>query len=222
MPQSLNSEFTYTEWCHQMGDGLKPLQESLDPLFQGTQMFRVYSSTLMPGLVQTEGYAAAVLRSVAQFSDLPFDDSAEAAQARVERSRVLHQPGHEFDLLIEESVLYHQIPNPEAMAAQLEALATAGALPAVSLGVLPLATREAGGRPHARGTCRSQTASARAGGSSGLVDGPGHALPRARGAADGRGREKGDCRPPGGGTAARAIGVGASRAGRGDGRAPAG
>ncbi|MEU5545440.1 DUF5753 domain-containing protein [Streptomyces sioyaensis] len=142
MSQSASPGSTYVEWRHQLRDGLKPLQESLDPLFHETQLFRIYSSTLMPGLLQTEGYAAAVLRRVADFPGLPFDDSAEAARARVERSKILHQPGHEFELLVEESVLYHQIPEPEAMGAQLENLATASALPAVSLGIIPLDTRE--------------------------------------------------------------------------------
>ncbi|RXS77758.1 DNA-binding protein [Streptomyces sp. TM32] len=141
MSQSPNAESTYTEWRHQLRDGLKPLQDSLVPLFHET-LFRIYSSTLMPGLLQTEGYAAGVLRSVANFPDLPFDDSAEAARARVERSRILHEPGHEFVLLVEEPVLYHQIPEPESMAAQLEYLVTASALPAVSFGIIPLDTRE--------------------------------------------------------------------------------
>ncbi|WP_327225058.1 DUF5753 domain-containing protein [Streptomyces platensis] len=142
MPQSPNSESTYTEWHHKVRDGLKPLQNSLVQLFQETQLFRIYSSTLMPGLLQTEGYAAAVLRTVADFQELPFDDSAEAARARVERSRVIHEPERRFDLLVEEAVLYNQLGDSEVMAAQLEYLLTTDALPSVSLGVIPMATRE--------------------------------------------------------------------------------
>ncbi|QTZ93537.1 DUF5753 domain-containing protein [Streptomyces auratus] len=148
MSQSPNADSMYIEWRHQLRDGLKPLQERLAPLFHETQLFRVYSSTLMPGLLQTAGYAAAVLRSVPDFPVLPFDDSTEAARARVERSRILHEPGHEFALIVEESVLYHQIPEPETMAAQLENLVTASALPSVSLGIVPLDTRERAQWPH--------------------------------------------------------------------------
>jgi hypothetical protein len=56
LPQSPNSESTYTEWRHKVGDGLKPLQHSLVQLFQKTQLLRIYSSTLVPGLLQTEGW----------------------------------------------------------------------------------------------------------------------------------------------------------------------
>ncbi|WDT57022.1 DUF5753 domain-containing protein [Streptomyces sp. G7(2002)] len=137
-----NGESTYTEWRHKVGDGLKPLQNSLVQLFQETRLFRIYSSTLMPGLLQTEGYAAAVLRTVADFQELSFDDSAEAARARVERSRIIHDPERRFVLLVEEAVLYHHIGDSEVMAAQLDYLLTTDALPSVSLGIIPMATRE--------------------------------------------------------------------------------
>ncbi|WP_328547793.1 DUF5753 domain-containing protein [Streptomyces platensis] len=148
MTHSPNSESTYAEWRHQVGDGLKALQNSLVQLFQETQLFRIYSSTLVPGLFQTEGYAAAVLRAVADFEELPFDDSAEAAQARVERSRVMHEPGHRSVLLIEEAVLYYQLGDTEVMASQLDHLLTADALPSVSFGIIPTATRERAQLPH--------------------------------------------------------------------------
>jgi hypothetical protein len=142
MPQSPNSESTYTEWNHKVRDGLKELQNSLVQLFQETQLFRIYSSTLVPGLLQTEGYAAAVLNTVADFHELPFEDSTEAARARVERSRVIRDPDRRFVLLIEEAVLRHQLGDAEVMATQLEYLLTTDALPSVSLGIIPLATRQ--------------------------------------------------------------------------------
>ncbi|MGW0702933.1 helix-turn-helix domain-containing protein [Streptomyces sp. NPDC002867] len=138
--QSLNAESMYREWRHQVRNGLKQLQDSLLQFFRETSLFRVYSSTLVPGLLQTEGYAAAVLGTVADFRELPDEDITKAAQARVDRSRIIHEPGHRFVLLIEEAVLHHQIGDSEVMAGQLGYLLTVGALPAVSLGVIPMAT----------------------------------------------------------------------------------
>ncbi|ARX85554.1 MULTISPECIES: helix-turn-helix domain-containing protein [Streptomyces] len=140
--QSLNAESIYREWRNQVRNGLKQLQDSLAHFYRETELFRVYSSTLVPGLLQTEGYAAAVLRTAARFRELPVDDSAEAAQARVERSRIIHERGHRFMILVEESVLHYQMADADAMAAQLGFLLTASALPAVSLGVIPKSTRE--------------------------------------------------------------------------------
>ncbi|MFF7360771.1 Scr1 family TA system antitoxin-like transcriptional regulator [Streptomyces sp. NPDC008125] len=135
--QSLHAESMYSEWRHRTRGGLKQLQESAVQFFRQTELFRVYSSSLVPGLLQTEGYAAAVLGMSARFRDLPFDDSAAAAQARIDRSRIIHEGGRRFVLLMEESVLHYRIGDADAMAAQLGHLLTAGALPAVSLGVIP-------------------------------------------------------------------------------------
>lgn len=137
--QSLHAESMYTEWRHQVRSGLKQLQDSAVQFFHETQLFRVYSSSLVPGLLQTEGYAAGVLGISAQFRDLPVDDSAEAARARVDRSRVIHEPGHRFVFLVEEAALRYQIAETDAMAAQLGYLLTAGAMPQVSLGIIPTA-----------------------------------------------------------------------------------
>ncbi len=42
----------------------------------------MYSSSLIPGLLQTEGYALAVLQLAVVVHDLPHDDIAEAAHSR--------------------------------------------------------------------------------------------------------------------------------------------
>ncbi|MFJ4837104.1 helix-turn-helix domain-containing protein [Streptomyces sp. NPDC088746] len=145
--QSLHAESMYSEWRHRTRSGLKQLQDSAVAFFHQTELFRVYSSSLVPGLLQTEGYAAAVLGMSARFRDLPVDDSAAAARARVDRSRVIHERGHRFVLLMEEAVLHYRIGDADAMAAQLGHLLSAGALPAVSLGIIPTATSGRGQWP---------------------------------------------------------------------------
>ncbi|MFG3495285.1 helix-turn-helix domain-containing protein [Streptomyces sp. NPDC047928] len=142
--QSLNAESMYSEWRHQMRSGLKRLQESQTQFFRDTRLFRVYSATLVPGLLQTEGYAAALLSTIADFQEIP-DDGPEAAAARVERSKIIHEPGHRCVLLVEEAALYYRLGDADAMAAQLGHLLTAGALPSVSFGIIPMKTR---GRRH--------------------------------------------------------------------------
>ncbi|MFI0897051.1 helix-turn-helix domain-containing protein [Streptomyces sp. NPDC020983] len=139
--QSLNAEAMYREWRQQMRVGLRAVQESIVTLFHETHRFRVYSSTVVPGLLQTEGYAQGVLAIASAVHDLPAEDIADAAQARLERSRIIHAPGRRVAVVIEESVLRHQMADEDAMAAQLGSLLAAGALPAVSLGVIPMSTR---------------------------------------------------------------------------------
>jgi transcriptional regulator with XRE-family HTH domain len=134
---SLHAESLYTEWRRKARDGMRQLQTSYLALYQATETFRVYSSTLVPGLLQTEGYARALLSTNARFLGVP-DDGDQAAAARIDRSRVIHEAGRRFVLLIEEAVLRYQLGDADAMAAQLGALLTAGALPAVSLGIIPM------------------------------------------------------------------------------------
>jgi transcriptional regulator with XRE-family HTH domain len=136
--QSLHAESMYTEWRTQVRSGLKQLQDSAVSFFRETELFRVYSSSLVPGLLQTEGYAAGVLGISAAFQELPVDDSADAARARVARSAIVQEPGHRFVFVVEEAALRYQVCDTEAMAAQLGYLLTAGALPQVSLGIIPM------------------------------------------------------------------------------------
>jgi transcriptional regulator with XRE-family HTH domain len=139
--QSRTAESLYVDWQRRVRSGLRQLQESYVDLYRATSYFRVYSPTLVPGLLQTEGYARALLGANARLLDIP-DDSAEAALARLRRSQIIHEPRRRFVLLIEEGVLRYQLGDHDAMAAQLGHLLTAGALPAVSLGIIPSATRE--------------------------------------------------------------------------------
>ncbi|MBW8703725.1 helix-turn-helix domain-containing protein [Streptomyces sp. NPDC003328] len=139
--QSINAESMYRQWRDQVRSGLRHVQERRGNVFRATENFRVYSSGLVPGLLQTEGYALAVLRMAAGIHDMADDDSADAAHARVERSRIIHEQGHRFVVVIEEPVLHCQVAESDAMAAQLGYLLTVGALPAVSLGIIPMRAR---------------------------------------------------------------------------------
>jgi hypothetical protein len=65
-----------------------------------------------------------LLSSNARFLGVP-DDAAEAAAARLERSQIIHEPGHRFVMLIEEAVLYYQLGDAEAMATLTVSPATA-------------------------------------------------------------------------------------------------
>ncbi|MCF3132438.1 helix-turn-helix domain-containing protein [Streptomyces olivochromogenes] len=137
--QSRTAESMYTEWRRKARTGLKQLQQSYVPLFKATKLFRVYSPTMVPGLLQTEGYARGLMSTITQFRGIP-NDVADAVAARLERSRIIHEPGYRFSMVIEEPVLHYQLGDQDAMAAQLGYLLTAGALPQVSLGIIPSAT----------------------------------------------------------------------------------
>uniref|UniRef100_UPI00099E11E2 DUF5753 domain-containing protein n=1 Tax=Streptomyces sp. NRRL S-237 TaxID=1463895 RepID=UPI00099E11E2 len=97
--------------------------------------FRVYCSHVVPGLLQTPAYAAAVITAYGTFQGAA-DDVEAAAAARVKRSRDLHKRGRRFAFLIEESVPHSRIADPDTTAAQLEHLIELAGLPQVSLGII--------------------------------------------------------------------------------------
>jgi hypothetical protein len=130
-------ESLFVEWRRMERTGLRQAQESVLPLWERTRSFRIYSSFVVPGPVQTHAYITAVLSALVKRRGLP-DDVAAAAQVRADKQHVVHEGDHRFAIVLEESVLRSPIGGPTTMAGQLGYLLTVGALPSVSLGVIPL------------------------------------------------------------------------------------
>lgn len=126
----------YVHWKKLHRHGMRRAQEEVVPLYEGTRKFRVYCSNVVPGMLQTEAYASALLSTIATFQETP-DDSPEAAASRIERSHVVHEGGHRFALVLEETVLRYRIGSDDTMAGQLGYLLAVMALPNVSLGIVP-------------------------------------------------------------------------------------
>ncbi|MFJ9176990.1 helix-turn-helix domain-containing protein [Streptomyces sp. NPDC102360] len=126
----------YVHWKKLHLHGMRRAQDEVLPLYAGTRRFRIYCSNVVPGILQTEAYATALLSTIARFQGTP-DDASEAAASRIERSGVLHEGDHQFAFLLEETVLRYRIGSPDTMASQLGYLLAVMALPNVSLGVIP-------------------------------------------------------------------------------------
>ncbi|MFI1397727.1 helix-turn-helix domain-containing protein [Streptomyces sp. NPDC020681] len=132
----------YVQWRRLQRTGLRRLQQANVPLYKETKHFKVYCSNVVPGFLQTPGYAMALLRAIATFRGLP-DDVADAVTARMDRSRVVREGDHRFAIVIEETVLRHRLGDAGVMAGQLGSLLSAMDLPSVSLGVIPTTVERA-------------------------------------------------------------------------------
>ncbi|MEU0006884.1 helix-turn-helix transcriptional regulator [Streptomyces sp. NPDC006314] len=133
---SRTAESMYVQWRQIHRDGMRRVHEKTLPLYQRTRHFRVYASNVVPGMLQTADYAIGLLRSITAFQGTP-DDVADAVQARVNRSRVVHEGDHRFALVLEEAVLYYRVSDEAAMAGQLRYLLEIMSRPNVSLGIIP-------------------------------------------------------------------------------------
>jgi hypothetical protein len=130
-------EGMFIEWRRLERTGLRLAQESLAPLWERTRQFRIYSSFVVPGPVQTPAYISAVLSTIMVRRGLP-DDVDAAVEVREKRQHVVHDGDHRFAIVVEESVLRSSIGGAETMAGQLGHLLAVSSLPSVSLGVIPL------------------------------------------------------------------------------------
>ncbi len=129
-------EGMWVEWRRRMRTGMRRIQESYLPLYERTRQFRIYEPGTLPGLFQTEAYAAARLARVIEFSGIP-DDLDEAVAARLARQRVLRSGDHRFGVVLEVAALHGRIGSAEMMVEQLQHLIEVAALPNVSLGIVP-------------------------------------------------------------------------------------
>jgi transcriptional regulator with XRE-family HTH domain len=126
----------YHEYRRQMQAGLKHMTESSVPLYEQTSVFRVYDTTVVPGLFTTAEYAAVLFRFWSAFMGLD-DDVDAAVEARMERQRVLYTGDRRFRIVIEEQVLRTRVGDAGVMAGQLDRLLAVMSLPRVSLGIIP-------------------------------------------------------------------------------------
>lgn len=136
-------EGMYVEWRQLERSGLRRVQESVLPIWERTLRYRIYSSWLIPGPVQTEAYIRALLTSIRDRRRL-VDDVEDAVRVRVDKQRIVHEGNHRFSIILEESALRYRIGDVETMAGQLGHLLTVAALPSVSLGIIPLTADRSG------------------------------------------------------------------------------
>ena len=127
----------WTQWRRLERPGLRRAQEAVIPLWQATAAFRIYSPCLVPSPLQSQAYIRALLTAVRDRRPGPVDDTEDAVAVRVAREQVIYEPGHEFEVVLEENVLRHRIGGSTVLRGQLEHLRAAAAVPSVRLGIIP-------------------------------------------------------------------------------------
>ncbi|MFJ8911373.1 helix-turn-helix domain-containing protein [Amycolatopsis sp. NPDC102389] len=97
---------------------------------------RAFQALLVPGLLQTERYAKAVIRAMR-----PDAEDAEIRRrvaARMARQELLTDPSPpEYWAVIDEAVLHRVVDGPEVMAEQLYRMVTMAAQPNVTVQIVP-------------------------------------------------------------------------------------
>jgi transcriptional regulator with XRE-family HTH domain len=126
-------------WWHTYGRALPTWFEAYIGLESEAVRLRDFQPLVMPGLLQTQDYARAVLRAAPHAGSSAEIDRQVAL--RMERQKILSQAAPpDVWVVLSESVLRVHVGGPAIMRAQLRQLADVAERPNITLQVLPFAT----------------------------------------------------------------------------------
>jgi transcriptional regulator with XRE-family HTH domain len=120
-------------WWHQYQDVLPGWFQAYVGLEESAESIRSYDSLFIPGLLQTEDYAAAVL-ALGEFS---LDEAERLVFLRKERQRRFASGGLRLWAIVDEVALRRPVGSPEIMRAQLDHLSEVCDQPGFALQVVP-------------------------------------------------------------------------------------
>ncbi|MFG2667898.1 helix-turn-helix domain-containing protein [Streptomyces sp. NPDC048387] len=103
----------------------------------GAASIHTYEPLVIPGLLQTPAYAAALISQTAPH--ITPEQAAVSLEVRLRRQHRAHHPARPFRLwaVLDESALRREVGGREVMREQLEHLNTLGAQPHITVQVLP-------------------------------------------------------------------------------------
>lgn len=133
-------------WWQPYSDVVPAWFEPYLGLEQAARIIRSYEVSFIPGLLQTEEYARAVIRLDRSLSDADVD---RRVQLRMRRRQLLHKTDPpKLWAVIDEAALHRPYGGAGTLRAQLRHLAEVAELPNVTVQVMPAG---AGGRPATAG-----------------------------------------------------------------------
>jgi len=132
----------HTRWRRRLREGGQAsIQQELDELTRSATRIRNLQVAVIPGLLQTAGYAHGIATQVsAVYGNVDVD---AAVAARIKRQEILYEPGEgrRFEFVFTEAAL-HMRPCPRtAMLGQLDRLMAISSMRNVNLGVIAFTTK---------------------------------------------------------------------------------
>jgi transcriptional regulator with XRE-family HTH domain len=130
---SLASEANRPGWWHRFNDILPPWFQSYIGLETAAESIRLYAPQFVPGLLQTEGYAATVLA----LGDIPPEEMDRHVAVRKERQRRFAEGHLRLWAILDEEVLRRPVGNDGVMRDQLAHLLAASKNHNLVLQIIP-------------------------------------------------------------------------------------
>jgi transcriptional regulator with XRE-family HTH domain len=144
---TLTREANAPSWWHQYGDVLDTWFQNYLDLEQAAELIRTYEVQFVPGLLQTDAYARAVIRL--GHGNAGAGQIDRRASLRMERQKVLQRPdAPRLWAVLDEAALRRPIGGPAVLREQIAALIEICESPNVRLQVVPF---DSGGHAAAGG-----------------------------------------------------------------------
>ena len=124
-------------WWHAYGDVIPEGFDVYIGLEEAAAQLSAYQPELVPGLLQTEQYARAVIQ--ADNPGVAQEEIDRRVHVRIARQALVRRPTAppQLNVALNEAILRRPVGGSQVMAAQLDSLAAAAALPNVTLKVVP-------------------------------------------------------------------------------------
>jgi transcriptional regulator with XRE-family HTH domain len=122
-------------WWHAYSDILPNWLEPYVGLEAAASVIRTYEVQLVPGLLQTEGYARALIRQGSAASE---DEIARRGELRASRQEILRRPdAPQLWAVVDEGALRRPVGGAEVVREQIRHLMEMAERPAITLQILP-------------------------------------------------------------------------------------
>lgn len=132
-------------WWRQYSDVIPEWFDIYIGLEQAASTFRRYEAQLVPGILQTEGYARTLIR--ADRPEASDEDINRRVQLRLKRQSLLTREPHRprWIICLDEAIVHRPIGGVAVMREQLRRLLEAADLPNVTIGIIPFEVGEHAG-----------------------------------------------------------------------------
>jgi transcriptional regulator with XRE-family HTH domain len=130
---SLASQANQPGWWHQYQDVLPSWFQAYVGLEESAESIRSYDSQFIPGLLQTEEYAAAVLT----LGDFSLEETERLVVLRKERQRRFASGGLRLWAIVDEVAMFRPVGSPQVLRAQLKHISEVCDQPGFALQVVP-------------------------------------------------------------------------------------
>jgi transcriptional regulator with XRE-family HTH domain len=128
-------------WWEEYADSLSSEYQQFIGLEYEASAIAVWHVDVVPGLLQTEGYARHIISSYSRVEPIAPGMIGRLVKVRLRRQQILDREGLQLSIVLDESVLKRRIGDEPVMYEQLQRLAREADRPNLKLQILPLAAQ---------------------------------------------------------------------------------